>query len=141
MKKKAFYITRLVLVWAIALQLLNLSIDSQAYWDSDTQYDYSYAYYNTYDPTESAVEWIIEMNCGQQERFNYDNRTDPGKNIIKSFHWQVDLFRHALEAPCKLSLKTPKSEEPGQKIPMPSSEIISPPPDSQGIVSRVSRYV
>ncbi len=59
MKKKALYIPRQLLFGVIALQFLNLSVGSQAYWEGD--YDYSYTYNKSYDPTESAVEWITSV--------------------------------------------------------------------------------
>jgi hypothetical protein len=130
MKKKAIYILRQLLVGIVALQLLNLSIDSQAYLDNDCIYDYSYAYNLNYDPTESAVEWIIEMNCGQQSRFSYDDHSDSNKTIIKTFHWQTDLHQHKLALPYRVATRCRKPEEPGQKIPSRALEIISPPPDT-----------
>lgn len=130
MKKKAIYISRQILVGIVALQLLNLSIDSQAYLDNDSTYDYSYAYNTNYDPTESAVEWIIEMNCGQQSRFSYGDHSDSNKNIIKTFHWQTDLHQYKLALPYRPATRSWKPEEPGQKILFRALEIISPPPDS-----------
>ena len=87
--RKIVYISRSALILLLALQVLNLSIASQAYLDSD--YDYSYTYNAPYDPTETAVEWIVELNYGQQPAFSYDSRTDTNKNTLKSFHWQIGL--------------------------------------------------
>ncbi|HEX9512773.1 MAG TPA: hypothetical protein VF939_19915 [Puia sp.] len=126
MNRKALHISRQILVGIIALQLLNLGVGSQAYWD----YDYSYAYNKTYDPTETAVEWIIELEYGQQPDFSYDNCTDTNKNISKSLHWQTDLYIVSLEAPYRQIIKKPVGEPPVKKIPTQFPEIISPPPES-----------
>jgi hypothetical protein len=129
MKKKVIYILRQSLIGIVALQLLNCSFDSQAYADNEDIYDYSYAYNTNYDPTESVVEWIIELNCGQQSRFSYDDHNDTSKNTSKTFHWQTDL--QLPQAPRFFPYVTQERipEEPMMKISSPCQEIISPPPD------------
>ena len=127
MKKKVLYISRQMLVTLIALQFLNLSVGCQTYWDDD--YDYSYAYNKTYDPTETAVEWIVEMEYGQQPAFSYDNHADTNKNISKTFHWKTDLQEILLEAPYVPVRKSIRIEIPAPRIPSPSGEILSPPPE------------
>ena len=87
--KNLAIIGKQVLVAVIALQLLNLSICSEAYWEYD-----SLIYRNTngnYDPTETILEWVIEIKYGQQKVFSYDNDLDATKNISKHFHFQTDL--------------------------------------------------
>lgn len=88
MKNLAF-IGKQVLIGVIAFQLLNLSICSEAYWDYD-----SLIYSSTngkYDPTETILEWVIEIKYGQQKIFSYDHDMDSTKNISKHFHFQTDL--------------------------------------------------
>jgi hypothetical protein len=88
MKNLAF-IGKQLLVGVIAFQLLNLSICSEAYWEYD-----SLIYSSTngkYDPTETILEWVIEIKYGQQKVFSYDHDLDSTKNISKHFHFQTDL--------------------------------------------------
>lgn len=127
MKKKVLYIFRQLLLGVIALQFLNLSVGSQAYWDGD--YDYSYTYNQTYDPTETAVEWIIEMNYGQQTRFSYDNHTDTNKNLSKAFHWKTDLQEILLEPSYVPVSPVFHLDPPAQRIPSHPADILSPPPE------------
>jgi hypothetical protein len=88
MKSLAF-IGKQLLIAVIALQLLNLSICSEAYWEYD-----SLIYRNSngnYDPTETILEWVVEIKYGQQKNFSYDHDMDATKNISKHFHFQTDL--------------------------------------------------
>lgn len=128
MKKKALYISRQLLIGIVALQLLNLSVGSEACGEDD--YDYSYSYNKTYDPTETAVEWIVEMTYGQQPAFSYDNHNDTNKNISRIFHWQTDLHECRLIRIDRSVEKSHGSEPPAEAIPSPSEEIISPPPEA-----------
>ncbi len=116
------------LILILALQVLNLSIASQAYWDND--YDYSYAYNSKYDPTETAVEWIVELNCGQQAAFSYDNSTDTNKNTFKSFHWQIGLEELSLPANDNPETKICYCTGPAGRILSPWHDTFSPPPES-----------
>jgi hypothetical protein len=128
MKKKLLYISRQILVALIALQFLNLSVGSQTYWDDD--YDYSYSYNKTYDPTETAVEWIIELKYGQQTVFSYDNHSDGSKCICKTFHWKTDLQEIQAQVPYMPVRKSIRIEFPVRRIPSPAEEVLSPPPES-----------
>ena len=62
---------RQLLILILALQLLNLSICSESYWDtyslSDTNNETSI------DPTETVLEWVVEMKMGQLDIFNYSH--------------------------------------------------------------------
>ena len=91
MGKIVVHTARQLILWIIALQILNLSVGSAFTWDNG--YDYSYGYNETYDPTETAVEWIVELNYGQQPAFSYDTHQDGAKCLIKTFHWKTDLQR------------------------------------------------
>jgi hypothetical protein len=126
MNRKALYLARQILIGIVALQFLNMSVGSEAYWDN--YYDYSYAYNKSYDPTETAVELIIEIKYGQQPGFTYDHSTDTGKNMAGAFHWHTDLQVIQLPCPHKLEIKCPRREGPVKKILSPSTDIVSPPP-------------
>lgn len=82
--KKTYFIVRQLLVGLIFLQLLNLSICSEVYW----QY-YNYSPASRYDPTESVVEWVIEWKKGNQEAFSYTQGINL-KGMKGSFSWHVD---------------------------------------------------
>ena len=127
MNTKVLYILRQTLIAVIALQFLNLSVCTQAYWDND--YDYSYTYNKTYDPTETAVEWIIEMKYGQQPAFSYDNHTETNKNIPKAFHCQICPGKEIGLEVGRPEIKRQGFVDNDEKIPYPSPEIISPPPE------------
>jgi hypothetical protein len=129
MKKKVLYTLRQALIAVIALQFLNLSVGSQTFWD-DNDYDYSYSYNKTYDPTESAIELIVEMKYGQQPAFSYDNHADTNKNTSKALHWKTDLRETLLPATYTPIRKSIRIEISTRLTPSPSAEILSPPPES-----------
>ena len=68
-----------------------MSICSEAYW----------FYYNgnlteshlgvQADPTETIVEWLVEMKFGQLDAFTYDQHNIDAKNITKHIAFQIDL--------------------------------------------------
>jgi hypothetical protein len=124
---RLLYIGRQALITILALQLLNISIGSQP--NTDADYDYSYSYNKTYDPTETAVEWIVEMECGQQARFSYTNHTDTGKSLQKSFHWQATTPVTTIQPPhYPQPLIIPYTCRSEKLIPAPIREILTPPP-------------
>src|SRR5579872_3027936 len=92
---------RQLILWIITLQMLNLSVGST--FSSDNAYDYAYTYNKNYDPTETAVEWIVELSWGQQPSFSYDQHQDACKCLMKTFHWKTDLQR-SLPEPVVFSL-------------------------------------
>ncbi len=127
MRKKGIYIGRQLLLWVIALQILNLSVGSA--FSGDNAYDYSYTYNNSYDPTETAVEWIIELKYGQQPAFSYDSHEDAGKCLMKTFHWKTDL-QPGMPAPVVLPLvSTPHGEYSAHPLVVRAAEKVSPPPE------------
>lgn len=131
MGKKIQYTGRQLILWVIALQILNLSVGSA--FSSDNAYDYGYSYNKNYDPTETAVEWIVELNCGQQPGFSYDKQADAGNCLMKTFHWKTDL-RCSLPEPVLFptSLR-PRIEYQDRPLVSPDAEIFSPPPESPAV--------
>ena len=124
--KKGLFIARQLLLGMIMLQLLNLSICSQSYWE---YYNYS-SHANTYDPTETIVEWVVEMKKGNQDIFSYNNSLGL-KGLSKNFSWHVDLY-HSLPylQPIGIDKRLTGSEAiHGQPRSM-AFDILSPPPDS-----------
>jgi hypothetical protein len=127
MGKKVIYTGRQFILWIIALQMLNLSVGSAFSWDNE--YDYSYTYNKTYDPTETAVEWIVELNCGQQPSFSYDMHQDGGKCLLKTFHWKTDLQPGMPEPVVFVLARRPRIEIPTRPLVEPVAETVSPPPE------------
>ena len=120
------YILRQAVIVVLALQLLNISVGSQP---AVADYDYAYSYNKTYDPTESAVEFIVEMEYGQQSRFSYSDHSDNGKNTLKSFHWQAAQPISMTSAPhYRLPRPIPYTSRSENLIPAPIREILTPPP-------------
>jgi hypothetical protein len=127
MGRKGLYIVRELLLWVIALQLLNLSVGSVFAWDND--YDYAYTYNKTYDPTETAVEWIVELTYGQQPAFSYDIHQDGGKCLLKTFHWKTDL-QPALPKPMYFSIvRRPRTDIPAGALASSAADMVTPPPE------------
>ena len=128
MKRKGIYLARQLVLGLIALQILNLSVGNS--FNTDDGYDYSYSYNKNYDPTESAVEWIVELNYGQQQAFSYDvHQEDAGKTPVKAFHWKTDV-QHYLPLPAIfLGIMTPRVEIPSGSLLSPAYDQVSPPPE------------
>jgi hypothetical protein len=107
--KKVLFTARQLLIGLFLLQLINLSLCTEPYW---IYYNYSSA--NTYDPTETIVEWVVEWNMG----------------LCKNFAWHVDI-QHSLSLPLTDCL--PASPPPLERItaapPSACIEILSPPPE------------
>ena len=107
------------------LQLLNLSICSQSYWE---YYNYS-SHANTYDPTETIVEWVVEMKNGNQDIFSYNNPLGL-KGLNKNFSWHVDLYHclpllHPIAPDNRLAGREAIHGKPRSM----AFDILSPPPD------------
>jgi hypothetical protein len=89
----ALKLMKTLLVWVLALQILNMSMWSEAYspyYSGDDSGNYSN---KQADPTETVVEWLVEMKMGQQDAFNYNHNIDC-KNTTKAIGWQIDLENH-----------------------------------------------
>jgi hypothetical protein len=128
MKRFSIPIARQLLLGLIALQVLNLSIGNPDPWDG-ANYDYSYTYNKTYDPTESAVEWIVELKYGQQPGFSYNLHEDASKSPTKSLHWKTDLQAAATTLPPTPTFILIHPERPVARITTQPLDIYSPPPE------------
>ena len=127
MKRKGRHIVRQLILGLIALQILNLSVGIEP--DADSGYDYSYSYNKTYDPTESAVEWIVELNYGQQAAFSYDIHEDAAKSPVKSIHWKTDLQTIVLAPVFFPEVSTYCGEMASGDLLCPHQETAYPPPE------------
>ena len=128
MRKKGIYIARQFLLGLIALQILNLSVGSPD--SQDNSYDYSCSYNNTYDPTESALEWIVELNYGQQPAFSYDVHENAAKSPARTVHWKTDLQSVLPELTFFSRPGRTWIELPVRLLLSPTRGIISPPPET-----------
>lgn len=124
--KKGLFIARQLLLGIIMLQLLNLSICSQSYWE---YYNYS-SHANSYDPTETIVEWVVEMKKGNQDIFSYNSSLGL-KGLSKNFSWHVDLYHFLpLLHPVAAEQHLPGHEAIHGKPRSMALDILSPPPES-----------
>ena len=123
-------LVRTLILWLLALQLLNMSIYSEAYW-------YCYNGFTTAceqngvqsDPTESLVEFLVELKYGQQDAFTYDQHNIDSKNTVKVIFYQIDLEH---EKTSIHFLKTSSAiiyPDHTSNIVSASLKVFSPPPD------------
>ena len=116
------------LVWVLALQILNMSMWSEAYNSYYTGDDFSISSNKQADPTETIVEWLVEMKLGQQDAFNYNHNIDC-KNTVKAIGWPIDLENHGVSVTLFKQTNPiifPYTSDILQTV---FSEVQSPPPD------------
>jgi hypothetical protein len=90
-EKLSLKLFKILILWILALQLLNMSICSEAYW-----FYYNENLADTHlgvkaDPTETIVEWLVEMKYGQLDAFSYDHHNIDAKTNTKMIAFQIDL--------------------------------------------------
>ena len=73
----------------VALQVLNMSLCMSPFLDES--YGVPPMGSMIADPTETVVEWIVEMKMGQQERFTYKENPSSHKNMNKYSFQLIDL--------------------------------------------------
>jgi hypothetical protein len=131
MYKRALHTSRQFLLGIIALQILNLSVGNT--FTEDDEYDYAYTYNKTYDPTETAIEWLIELKYGQQPEFSYTTHGDASQCLFKTFHWKTPLQQPLLK-PVFLTLVRRRHIDIPDAIPVSSvSDVLSPPPEDAAV--------
>jgi len=107
-----------------------MSICSEAYW-----FYYNGSMTGTHldvqaDPTETIVEWLVEMRFGQLDVFTYDQHNIDAKNTTKVIACQIDLENEQIAIRfIKQSNKVCYADFVSS-IESTSLDIISPPPDS-----------
>ena len=106
-----------------------MSICSEAYWYYYNGIPFSIHSDNQADPTETIVEWLVEMKLGQQDAFTYDNNNNDSKNTVKVVAFQIDLENQTtaiiiVKQSTKILFANFLS-----RVESPSIEILSPPPD------------
>lgn len=117
------------ILWILALQLLNMSICSEAYWSYFNDSQFSNHSDKAADPTETIVEWLVELKMGQQDAFTYDHNNIDSKNTVKAVVFPVDMENHSTYVQLiKKSRKVLYAYFPS-KVESTSLEILSPPPD------------
>lgn len=117
-----------LLVWVLALQILNMSMWSEAYNSYYTGDDFGNCSNKQADPTETVVEWLVEMKMGQQDAFNYNHNIDC-KNTSKAIGWQIDLENHGVTAMIHKQSSQIIFPYKSSELPRVFAEVQSPPPD------------
>ena len=118
-----------MLLWILALQILNMSMYSESYWfyfNEDQAYNGAD---RSVDPTETIVEWLVEMKSGQQDAFTYNQNNTDSKSLVKTLHFEANLKNlkdkyQAISENEKMVFQNFVS-----KLASMSLEILSPPPD------------
>jgi hypothetical protein len=130
-EKPSLKFFKTLILWILALQLLNMSICSDAYW----------FYYNDgsrfsqndkmlVDPTESIVELLVEMKLGQQDAFTYDQHSIDPQNAVKAIACQIDLENEWSSLMMVRTYSRVYYTDFISHIEPAPLEILSPPPDS-----------
>jgi hypothetical protein len=117
-----------ILVWVLALQILNMSMWSEAYNSYYTGDDFGNYANKQADPTETVIEWLVEMKMGQQDAFTYKHNIDC-KNSSKAIGWQIDLENHGVSAMKPLESSRVFFPHISSALQHVFAEIQSPPPD------------
>ncbi len=115
-------------VWVLALQILNMSMWSEAYNSYYTGDDFDNSSNKQADPTETVVEWLVEMKMGQQDAFNYNHNIDC-KNIVKAIGWQIDLENQGISVTLYKKTNRIIFSFTSDILQTVFSEVQSPPPD------------
>ncbi|HXB30438.1 MAG TPA: hypothetical protein VNW49_11495 [Puia sp.] len=117
-----------ILVWVLALQILNMSMWSEAYNSYYIGDDFGNYANKQADPTETVVEWLVEMKMGQQDAFNYNHNIDC-KNTSKAIGWQIDLENHGITAMMHKESSQIIFPYTSSELQFVFTEVQSPPPD------------
>jgi hypothetical protein len=81
------------------------------------------------DPTETIVEWLVEMKMGQQEIFTYNQMHTDSKSLIKLINFYLGIEGQILNL--KILRKGTRFcfYNANSTLPSNSSAILKPPPD------------
>jgi hypothetical protein len=117
------------MVVVLALQFLNLSVNNPAL--------YEYSYTNTSqgmetgsDPTETALEMILEAKYGQMDIFTYKANPETNKNVSKILCFHIDMINHEPETPVVHNTSSPRHIAVNEKIITVPRSVNIPPPKS-----------
>jgi hypothetical protein len=124
----ALKLMKTFLVWVLALQILNMSMWSEAYNSYYTGDDFGNCSNKLADPTETVVELLVEMKMGQQDAFNYNHNIDC-KNTSKAIGWQIDLENHGTTATMHKESSQIIFPHTSSELQFVFTEVQSPPPD------------
>ena len=110
-----------------------MSICSEAYWfyfNGDQAVDYSD---KQADPTETIVEWLVEMKFGQQDIFTYNYNNIDSKNTVKAVSYITDLENYSSAIQIIRQSTVASFARYIMKVKLIPSDITSPPP--RGFIS------
>jgi hypothetical protein len=120
---------KILLLWILALQILNMSMYSESYWfyfNGDQSYNGAD---RSVDPTETIVEWLVELKSGQQDAFTYSQNNTDSKSLVKTLHFEVNLKNLKDKYQAISENKKIVFQNFVSKLVSTSLEILSPPPD------------
>lgn len=127
--QKVRHILRQFVVVVLALQFLNLSVNNPILYES--------SYTNTSpgtqtgsDPTETALEMILEAKYGQMDIFTYKTNPESNKNVFKVLCFHFDLINHEPEAPVVSNFRSASHIPRDEKIINNPQPVVIPPPKS-----------
>jgi hypothetical protein len=106
-----------------------MSICSETYWFYYNGNALGNNAENQVDPTETIVEWLVEMRKGQLDIFTYDHNNIDSKNTVKVIACQIDLENQVSVTSIMQQGNRFYFENYKSKVPSRFLEILSPPPD------------
>lgn len=127
--QKVHHILRQFVVVVLALQFLNLSVNNPVLYESS----YSNASLGTQtgtDPTETALEMILEAKYGQMDIFTYKTNPESNKNVFKVLCFHFDMINHEPEVPVIYNICSAKHVAVNEKIITIPRSVNIPPPKS-----------
>jgi hypothetical protein len=125
--KKLRHILRQSVIVILALQFLNLSVNNPALYE----YSYTNASLGTQtgtDPTETALEMILEAKYGQMDIFTYKTNPESNKNVFKILCFHFDLINYEPATPLEQNTPASKSYIRDEKIVTVTQLVKVPPP-------------
>ena len=106
-----------------------MSICSESYWFYFNDNQASPVFDKGADPTETIVEWLVEMKSGQQEAFSKNQNNTDSKSEAKTFAFHIDLLQEQTGIRIACNASPFIFQKYISELESISSEIISPPPD------------
>jgi hypothetical protein len=122
---------KIILLWVLALQILNMSLYCESYWFYFNADQSLRVMDRMVDPTETVVEWLVEMRSGQQDAFTYGQNNTDSKNLVKTFHFQSNFWGSKEKKQVITAKVKPVFHHYISALVCPCLEIITPPPDDR----------
>ena len=119
---------KILILWVMALQMLNTSLysDSCSFYFNNGPIQVSE---KSADPTETIVEWLVELNAGQMDVFTLHQPDTNTGNSIKSISFHFDLQTHHEDYKILRKFVKRYYYTPHFRLSLASFDILSPPPE------------